>query len=229
MRDCDFTGCSGNCRHDWSYFSSPAAGRWKRASHLGTSADPMCGAPGPPCENASMCPTPSGRRAPTGSVRAVPAPTRSLVEHDGPVTVVTINRPERRNAVDSVCADQLREAFLAFDGDDERSVAVLAGAARDLLRRRRPEGGGRGGPPAHPRPRARADGADPADPGQARHRRRRGVRRGRRHRARALVRPAGGRRGRRSSGCSAGASACRCATSAPCGSPASSGTGAPWT
>jgi enoyl-CoA hydratase len=43
--------------------------------------------------------------------------------------VVTINRPERRNAVDSVCADQLREAFLAFDGDDRRSVAVLTGAA----------------------------------------------------------------------------------------------------
>jgi enoyl-CoA hydratase len=51
-----------------------------------------------------------------------------LVEHDGPVTVVTINRPERRNAVDSVCADQLREAFLAFDSEDARSVAVLTGA-----------------------------------------------------------------------------------------------------
>ncbi|MGA2474743.1 MAG: crotonase/enoyl-CoA hydratase family protein [Acidimicrobiales bacterium] len=51
-----------------------------------------------------------------------------LVEHDGPVTVVTINRPERRNAVDSVCADQLREAFLAFESDDARSVAVLTGA-----------------------------------------------------------------------------------------------------
>ena len=51
-----------------------------------------------------------------------------VVEHDGPVTVVTINRPERRNAVDSVCADQLRETFLAFDHDDDRSVAVLTGA-----------------------------------------------------------------------------------------------------
>ena len=51
-----------------------------------------------------------------------------VVEHDGPVTVVTINRPERRNAVDSVCADQLRQAFLAFDADDERSVAVLTGS-----------------------------------------------------------------------------------------------------
>jgi enoyl-CoA hydratase/carnithine racemase len=52
-----------------------------------------------------------------------------LVERDGPVTVITINRPERRNAVDSVCADQLREAFLAFDDDAQQSVAVLAGAA----------------------------------------------------------------------------------------------------
>jgi enoyl-CoA hydratase len=51
-----------------------------------------------------------------------------VVEHDGPVTLVTINRPERRNAVDSVCADQLREAFVAFEHDDDRSVAVLTGA-----------------------------------------------------------------------------------------------------
>jgi enoyl-CoA hydratase len=52
-----------------------------------------------------------------------------LIERDGPVTVVTIDRPERRNAVDIVCADQLREAFLAFDADDDQSVAVLTGAA----------------------------------------------------------------------------------------------------
>jgi enoyl-CoA hydratase len=51
-----------------------------------------------------------------------------VVENDGPVAVVTVNRPERRNAVDSVCADQLREAFVAFDADDDRSVAVLTGA-----------------------------------------------------------------------------------------------------
>jgi enoyl-CoA hydratase len=50
------------------------------------------------------------------------------VEHDGPVTVVTIDRPERRNAVDSVSADLLRQAFVAFDDDEERSVAVLTGA-----------------------------------------------------------------------------------------------------
>ncbi len=51
-----------------------------------------------------------------------------LIERDGPVTVVTINRPERRNAVDSVCAEQLRVAFEAFDADDEQSVAILTGA-----------------------------------------------------------------------------------------------------
>ncbi len=51
------------------------------------------------------------------------------IAHDGPVTVVTINRPERRNAVDSVCADQLRSAFLAFDADETQSVAVLTGSA----------------------------------------------------------------------------------------------------
>jgi enoyl-CoA hydratase len=51
------------------------------------------------------------------------------VERDGPVTVVTIDRPERRNAVDSVCADALREAFEAFEADPSQSVAILAGAA----------------------------------------------------------------------------------------------------
>jgi len=71
--------------------------------------------------------TPAAAPMGTGSY----APYRSdtlVVEHDGAVTVVTINRPERRNAVDSLCADQLREAFVAFDCDDARSVAVLAGA-----------------------------------------------------------------------------------------------------
>jgi enoyl-CoA hydratase len=50
------------------------------------------------------------------------------VERDGPVTVVTINRPERRNAVDSVCAEQLRQTFVDFDQDDEQSVAILTGS-----------------------------------------------------------------------------------------------------
>lgn len=44
------------------------------------------------------------------------------------VLVVTIDRPEVRNAVDRPTADGLAEAFRAFDADDELSVAVLTGA-----------------------------------------------------------------------------------------------------
>ena len=49
-------------------------------------------------------------------------------ESDGPVAIVTINRPEVRNAVDRPTAEALAEAFRRFDGDDSLSVAVLAGA-----------------------------------------------------------------------------------------------------
>lgn len=49
------------------------------------------------------------------------------VERDGPVTIVAINRPERRNAVDGATARLLFEAFQAFDADDSSAVAVLTG------------------------------------------------------------------------------------------------------
>jgi enoyl-CoA hydratase len=50
------------------------------------------------------------------------------VEHSGAVTVVTIDRPQVRNAVDGPTAAALASAFRAFDADPERSVAVLTGA-----------------------------------------------------------------------------------------------------
>ncbi|HEY2879288.1 crotonase/enoyl-CoA hydratase family protein [Nocardioides sp.] len=50
------------------------------------------------------------------------------VEQDGPVTTVTIDRPEARNAVDLATAEALMEAFGVFDGDASQSVAVLTGA-----------------------------------------------------------------------------------------------------
>ncbi|MGH9031883.1 MAG: crotonase/enoyl-CoA hydratase family protein [Acidimicrobiia bacterium] len=49
-------------------------------------------------------------------------------ETDGPVAVVTIDRPAVRNAVDGPTANALREAFEIFDADDARAVAVLTGA-----------------------------------------------------------------------------------------------------
>jgi len=51
-----------------------------------------------------------------------------LVEKDGDLTVVTLDRPEVRNAVDSAHAQALYEAFLAFDADDGAKVAVFHGA-----------------------------------------------------------------------------------------------------
>src|SRR5664280_2717391 len=72
-----------------------------------------------------------------GRVLALPLPLRDAeamsgplhVDRRGPVTVVTIDRPERRNAVDRATADALLEAFEAFDADDGASVAVLTGSS----------------------------------------------------------------------------------------------------
>src|SRR5688500_10605634 len=52
---------------------------------------------------------------------------RTAVEPDG-VLVVTVDRPEVRNAVDRPTADALVAAFRAFDTDDSLLVAVLTGA-----------------------------------------------------------------------------------------------------
>ena len=50
-----------------------------------------------------------------------------LVERHAPLTKVTINRPERRNAVDHETAVALREAFTEFERDEAMSVAILTG------------------------------------------------------------------------------------------------------
>jgi enoyl-CoA hydratase len=47
---------------------------------------------------------------------------------DGPVLVVTIDRPDARNAVNGPTATALADAFRAFDANDELAVAVLTGA-----------------------------------------------------------------------------------------------------
>jgi enoyl-CoA hydratase len=50
------------------------------------------------------------------------------VEQEGPLTIVTIDRPERRNAVDPETARLLTSAFRTFDEDASQSVAVLTGS-----------------------------------------------------------------------------------------------------
>ncbi|MDQ4086958.1 MAG: crotonase/enoyl-CoA hydratase family protein, partial [Pseudomonadota bacterium] len=49
-------------------------------------------------------------------------------EKNGPVTTIIIHRPACRNAVDPDTATALREAFDAFEADEEAQVAVLTGA-----------------------------------------------------------------------------------------------------
>ena len=48
-------------------------------------------------------------------------------EADGPVALITIDRPQTRNAIDGELAALLAEAFEQFDADPELSVAVLFG------------------------------------------------------------------------------------------------------
>jgi enoyl-CoA hydratase len=49
-------------------------------------------------------------------------------ETDGAVAVVTLDRPDVRNAVDRPTAEALGDAFRRFERDDALSVAVLTGA-----------------------------------------------------------------------------------------------------
>src|SRR3972149_4822014 len=57
-----------------------------------------------------------------------PRPMKVLVEKNGPVTTVIINRSEARNAVDPETAATLREAFRAFEAGGDALAAVLCGA-----------------------------------------------------------------------------------------------------
>jgi enoyl-CoA hydratase len=83
-----------------------------------TATEHPCG----PCDNLKMREEHEQRghdgAPPTSTVR---------VTRDGPVTVVAIDRPAVRNAVDSATAARLRDAFVEFDVDDSASVAVLTG------------------------------------------------------------------------------------------------------
>lgn len=49
-------------------------------------------------------------------------------EKRGPITIVTLDRPEVKNAVNGTTARALAEAFAAFDADDSQKVAVFHGA-----------------------------------------------------------------------------------------------------
>lgn len=54
--------------------------------------------------------------------------TQIKVEKDGPVTIVTFNRPEVMNCIGLTTHNELVHAFDAIRDDDEASVAVITGA-----------------------------------------------------------------------------------------------------
>jgi len=49
-------------------------------------------------------------------------------EREGRLALITLNRPERMNAIDAQTSHELREAFSAFRDDDGLWVAILTGA-----------------------------------------------------------------------------------------------------
>ena len=55
------------------------------------------------------------------------SPPAVLVEKEGPVLVVTLNRPEKRNAVNCEVMCRLYDAWVDLDRDDALCVAILTG------------------------------------------------------------------------------------------------------
>lgn len=53
-----------------------------------------------------------------------------LFETDGPIAIITLNRPIQRNAVNTALTDQLRRAVQRFEEDASLRVAILTGAGR---------------------------------------------------------------------------------------------------
>ena len=54
-------------------------------------------------------------------------------ERQGAAAVLTIDRPERRNAVDGATARALRAGFERFEADDEARVLILTGAGGEAF------------------------------------------------------------------------------------------------
>jgi len=52
-----------------------------------------------------------------------------LIDRDGPIAIITIDWPEKRNAVDPDTAAGLRDAFAAFAEDTDAQVAILTGSS----------------------------------------------------------------------------------------------------
>src|SRR5688500_1058057 len=54
--------------------------------------------------------------------------TALAIEHQGPLGLVTLNRPERHNAFDDALIQELTEALRTMEADESVRIVVLAGA-----------------------------------------------------------------------------------------------------
>ncbi|MEQ5871556.1 enoyl-CoA hydratase/isomerase family protein [Sagittula sp. NFXS13] len=53
-----------------------------------------------------------------------------LFERDGPVAIITLNRPDQRNCINAAVANGLRDAVKRFEADPALRVAVLTGRGK---------------------------------------------------------------------------------------------------
>jgi methylglutaconyl-CoA hydratase len=58
--------------------------------------------------------------------------TNLAIERQGPVGLVTLNRPERHNAFDDVLIAELTEAFRSMEAEDSVRLVVLSGAGKSF-------------------------------------------------------------------------------------------------
>ena len=70
----------------------------------------------------------TGRQSPTNEGGNRWPMNSSQVERDGPVTTITLNRPEVMNALHSPTHFEMDEAFNAFAADPDQWVAIVTGA-----------------------------------------------------------------------------------------------------
>ncbi|HUP98795.1 MAG TPA: enoyl-CoA hydratase/isomerase family protein [Usitatibacter sp.] len=58
--------------------------------------------------------------------------TSLAIEHQGPIGLVTLNRPERHNAFDDTLIAELTQALRSMEADDGVRVVVLSGAGKSF-------------------------------------------------------------------------------------------------
>ena len=54
------------------------------------------------------------------------------LEHQGPIGLITMNRPERHNAFDDALIQELTEALRSMEADDMVRIVVLSGVGRSF-------------------------------------------------------------------------------------------------